>query len=269
MMLTILKKWRSPVKVKILPPKTKANYVEESQNKEIFMAYTQQVGKKVFQKLHPAVLCRDYFGDAIYSEQEKKNTSIFGFSWGPLHPERVLDRDKTRLAFQSASETDFKNFKENLGILNKIEKDNGLEKTKFTEAEDEKDYQILIEGDTKWMSSIFLISLYTFLLKCMCYEIENKADWLDCICKKGTKESEYARVGKKRGLIPILKNLSRFGFDETSKAYPVHGRKTGDVNISTVHNASGWFTTLSWDRSYGGMNSYYYDMVCELVKAEK
>lgn len=250
-----------PSKVKILPSKSQAHFVEESQDKKIFMCYATKLEKNVFQKLHHMAICRDYFGDAIYSEQSGREISIFGFHWGPKYPDLKLDRDKTRFCFKGSDEDDLGNLEKNLSILNKIEKKNGLVPTTFLEGEKEKGWEIIIEGDSKWMSSIFLISLYTYLLKCMCYEIKDKGKWVDCIIAHKTKESNYVSPYQDI-FVKVLDNLERFGYDKASKDVKVHGQETDQLYAGTVHSSSGWVTVISCPSP----KNFYCGVVQELRK---
>lgn len=141
----------------ILTPKK--TYAEDFQTNQFRFSYVYKVNNTTYEQLHSYILCRDFLGDALYSMESKKDFLIYGFSW--KHTSK-FQKDKTRFVIQFPSKQGVETLKENLHILNKIEKANRFFQTKII---DVTESCIIIEGSKKWMDRLWTISLYSYLLK--------------------------------------------------------------------------------------------------------
>jgi hypothetical protein len=99
---------------------------------------------------------------------------------------------------------------------------------------------------------VVLISLYSFVLKCLTYNIKEIEDIVDKY--EDSNEAELAKNTLKK-LPKILKNLKRFGLDEESKKFTVSGTKDKSIT-GTVHHYSGWHSVSAPNPSCYSGNPY-------------
>jgi hypothetical protein len=113
---------------------------------------------------------------------------------------------------------------------------------------------ILVEASKFWQSSIAAMSLFTFLIKCICYKLDivgkslfdairnvevDYKDWDGTITKVKTTEAEHIRNISTNKIIFFLENIKKL-----TKNIPfVHGYASPKI-ISTVHNSSGFISIL-------------------------
>ncbi len=218
-------------KLKIVPFDEHFSYSQDGQYHDVGFAYAHLDGENINQ-LCGYFVCRDFLGDALFAEEQGKKAQIYGFSWTPS--KQKIDRDKTRLLLQFSSPELEKAFKKNLSILHGVEKDNDFALTVLTDSD--KELELLVEGDSRWQASVVLISLYSFLLKCLTYDIKEVEDIVGKY--EDSNEANLAQNTLKK-LPKILKNLKRFGIDEESKKFTVTGTQDKSMT-STIHHYSGW-----------------------------
>lgn len=149
--------------MKILKPSfPRPDYVQSAQQKKTTFAFVNKLPDDVYQMVHHPVLCRDYLGDCVWGERNQKPISCYNFTFDPTT--MCLDQDKTRL-FVKANP---KNILANLEILHEIETQNGFELSEILPSSEDCEY--VIESDSKWMHSVFTISLFSFIVKCLSYK---------------------------------------------------------------------------------------------------
>lgn len=236
-----------PKTVQIIPFDEHFSYSQEGQYHDVGFAYAHLEGEKAKQ-LCGYFVCRDFLGDALFAEEQGKQAKIYGFSWTPS--KQKIDRDKTRLLLQFSSLEMKKAMEKNLSILHGVEKDNDFTLTTLTDSD--KDSELLVEGDSNWQASVVLISLYSFLLKCLTYDIKKVEDIVEKY--EDSNEANLAQNTLKK-LPKILKNLRRFGLDEESKKFTVTG--TQDKSMTgTIHHYSGWHSVSAPASSCYQKNPY-------------
>ena len=184
----------------ILAPKK--NYAEEFQTNQVRFSYVYKIDNNTYEQLHSYILCRDFLGDALHSMESKKDFSLYGFNW--KHDSK-FQRDKTRFVIQFPSKKDVETLKENLPLLNKIEKANKFAQTKIL---DITESCIIIEGSSKWMKRLWTISLYSYLLKT--FSINSNFNELT-----GKEKIYYDRTAKKLKLLLKSNNINKM-FKKTS-----------------------------------------------------
>lgn len=238
---------KQKTKIQIVPFDGHFSYSQDGQFHNVGFAYAHLDGVKAHQ-LCGYFVCRDFLGDALFAEEQKVPIRIYGFTWTP--EKQKIDRDKTRLLVQVSSLEMRKTFEKNLPILYGVEKDNDFEQTVVTDSNEELEF--LVEADPRWQESVVLISLYSFLLKCLTYDIKKIEDIVEKY--EDSNEANLAHNTLKK-LPKILKNLKRFGLDEESKKFTVSGTK--DTRITgTVHHYSGWHSVSAPARECYSENPY-------------
>lgn len=204
------------------------------------MCFVKKLKEGEFERLHVTVKCRDYFGDILQSEFTNDGFKMYGFT---TEPESYrIDRDATRLYINFPDKEIAHLFKQNFHILETIEKENGLVQSVWF---DVSENEIIIESDSLWLSSIFSNSLYTFLLKCLCYQYMDN-NWIKALTKENWtgSEVEYAKRITEPKLTRVLKNLKPLLVPLCNPS----GWHGSSVSEDKVHNNSGFYTILV----YGG-----------------
>ena len=220
----------------------KESYSEAYQSNNIKFAFvSKEPGRQRFKELHSAVKCRDFLGDVLFSEAEKQDINIYDFKWGKNRS--PIDRDSLRLSIHFPSKDSFANFQANINILTNVEKC-GSTKPSTIKTVAGDPLCLVVESDKIWLSSVFLISLFTFILKIMGYSFKNPDDWISEFPKMGKNDSSYYR-GKEKELLSVLNNIKLFANPKV-----VTGWIGQEKNNYDVHNSSGFSTIL---KNYRGM----------------
>lgn len=156
--------------LKLIKAPAYGNYIQSHQSNVIKFSFANKEGDTITE-IFAGVRCRDYLGDVLYSEENNEAMKVFGFKYDPAH--QKIDRDKVRFVLQSTPDL-LDNIEKNIGIINDIETQHGLELSTVTRMA--KDH-ILLEGDPKWMKTIYLISYYSFLVKVCSYVYNDYKQW--------------------------------------------------------------------------------------------
>jgi len=213
--------------------KRRTYYIENGQTKKIQLAF---VNKKE-DKLHMVTYwmnCRDFFSDILIAEYYGITVTQYGMEYNPK--KNAIDRDKIRILIKTNNEEDAKNIENNLYILNDIEEENGIEKTTLTKVRKDR---YLYEGDSFWLSSVFSLNLFTYLIKCMGYAYNKDKKWYDHELY-GT-EFSYLNVIKEKFIKLISGNVKEvLSLQGTVDGYS--DIKFDNHGISYLHNACGIVT---------------------------
>lgn len=124
-----------------------------------------------YKQCHTWVKCRDFLHDALRSRITGKEERIFGFSYDPTNSP-LVDLDNMRILVRRQNPSSKKDFSENtwkvidsaLAILHCVEKHGEMDLSNLYRVADNEDVYIF-EGDSDWMESTFMISLYTLLIR--------------------------------------------------------------------------------------------------------
>lgn len=213
--------------------KRKKDYIESGQTKNIQLAF---VNKKD-NELHMITYwmnCRDFFSDILIAEFYGITVKQYGMEYNPK--KNAIDRDKIRILIKTNKEEDAKNIEENLYILNDIEEENKIEKTTLTKI---KKNRYLYEGDSFWLSSVFSLNLFTYLIKCMGYAYNKDKKWYDHWLN-GT-EFSYLRIIKEKLVKLISGNIKEvLSLQNTVDGY--YKVELDYSGINFLHNACGIVT---------------------------
>jgi hypothetical protein len=212
-----------------------AKYNEIKQDSETKFSFLDEKEDHFVELFYP-VKCRDFLGDCIFSKHTGVYVTIYGFKTTPK-----LNLDKTKLLITSENEEEISNIRKNLSYLLKIEAKNKLEPTIIVDLEPTEDTtpKIVLIGDSKWMTNVTTISLYSYLIRRLSYK-DPKPNKI----KKGNEKQYEDCLGK--NYKTLLNNISKI-------AIPVINT-TGwnETNISCAHNSSGFvslFTSLKLDNT--------------------
>lgn len=123
---------------------------------------------------HEWVKCRDFLPDAVRSQITGKRCTIYGFTFDPENnPNIGLDKIKMLVSKGKLKKPGIpvfkKKIKSSLKLLNHFEDIAGVPKTKVVMVDEsgQKKYKaiFLFSGPPMWLSSPFLVSMYTFLIR--------------------------------------------------------------------------------------------------------
>lgn len=203
-------------------------YNEIMQSLSVKFSFVKKDGD-TFTEMFAPVKCRDFLGDVLHAEHTKTKFSIYGFSYDGTT--QKIDDDMTRLVMLFPSEDTKKIFQSNMWILAEIEEEAGLFNAKFYDVE-ESPSVLIVEAPSFWQKTIWKISLFSFILKAMCYKYETN-DWITELRKMGVTESKHMnQYDPENKLNIVLWNLHH---DWTEGIY---------VNPKDVHDDNGIFALL-------------------------
>lgn len=190
----------------------------------------------VIKQTQAFAICRDYLGDFIWSERYKKPFQIYGMSADAKC--EYLSKDATEFLIQCDEKKNFEAFPKWLPYLNDIEAKNELPLTTI-EPVDKNTYYL--RADKIWTNSVFLVSLYTFLIK-LCCNVNGPEEILQE--KISTNEVMYFRRVKPiwDKILSNIKTIDKVtvgvtGYkkgEDVMEGYTLHG-SCGFVALSNSH----------------------------------
>lgn len=185
---------------------------------------------------NPPCKCRDYLHDIVNSNLTGKPFAIYGMVYDVK--EFPIDLNVTRYLLRFPSKEKQKYFCDNFNYLLEIEQKAEIPFSILFEIDDN---QIVLTGDKFWISNSLLISLYSYLCRCMCYK--------DMILTG--KDLEYEKYLRKdhNNYTKALENIS------VLKTKDFHGWSPTSDNI---HDYSGVLTFLvpGWISGIGENTSW-------------
>lgn len=218
-----------------IPANENATYAQEIQTHSISFTFVNKVQDSVHGIFSP-VICRDFLGDVLYAEFFKETVSIYGFQYNPQY--KHIDRDKLRLVIQGIAKH-LDTIQANLQIIHNIEDMHGLEKTTISRI---NHTTALLEADPKWLLTIYLISYYTYIIKCMSYEFNSIKDW-ELKLPHGTEKSRI-----EVSTIPVFRHFTKNLFKILEPYSNPSGYNFGKENSATkiiyIHNYNGFVNTM-------------------------
>lgn len=201
------------------------------------------------ERLHEWAKCRDFLGDVVCAMATKTAQEIYNFRADPALFQAEEQSTQFVIKFPTAVSRDafLANYEH---IVHVVEKENKITLTKITPTSDELVFAT--EGSKFWQKTVWLISLYSFLLKSSCYPYKNVVEWRKEIVEKGVTESSYMMRVQKNWDV-LVSNLKK-----------IVGRKTSycgldNPKIHTVHNSCGFVAVL------GNPHIYTHNSYCQAV----
>lgn len=153
--------------LKLIKPQRRG-YIEISQSMGVKFSFLNKMDDETVNMIFTPVLCRDFLGDCLHAEKTNAKFSIYGFSYDP--EKMKLDRDATRMSIEFPTAGAKNVFLSHLTWLHHLECENKLLATSVHETDDK--HTLMVEGDPWWLDGTWRISLYTLLLRIMCYDID-------------------------------------------------------------------------------------------------
>jgi hypothetical protein len=231
---------------------------EIKQQKDVKFALLYRKGK-YYTNVMPWIKCRDFFNEVVTSNWDGKKRSIYGFSWNPKEQKTYktktvialkFDTLDDRLVFQrSLSQYEY-HFNSYMGVP--------LYNTIHTPT----DTIVILEAPAFWLKTTVGMSLWTYLLKCMCYEHNNgpasqffdrikdmtvgHTQWDGTIVQQKTNEGNYYQRTQ-----PVLHTLMRNIKTILKNPKTPHGHEP-EAKIDKVHNDSGFVFLCEWKAGFFG-----------------
>lgn len=211
-------------------------YAEIGQSQHTKQALLVREGDLKFRRITGFVLCRDFLVDTYSFAKENKDFGIYGFSFKGSKMQPDWNSCNIMMKFDSpASRENFLTHVEQ--ILHKIEKQNKIDPTViFSIAGD--DNNLVVVGDVKWLQNCLTFSLYSLLLRCMCYKYDGSKDWITVFSKMHSSDSKYIASVPRKTLDKVLADLSLI---ETKTFCGFDPKKHG---TGTIHHNSGFISVF-------------------------
>ena len=231
--------------------KTPDGIAVEGQNLEVEFAHCRKINGDWTNASHFSV-CRDFLGDAIYATEIGKSVSIYGFRYDPK--KNPLNKTNCAIGIKFPNMDTMQFFIQNYPRLFTMGK---LFSPKTVDTFPQEQI-IVLTFNKLWGKSTFAISYLSYILKCLCYELDPKKDLLDQIESMrynrdnpwdGTtdnlpiKEAEYLKNTK-----DLVAKLPKVMTKLLKKLPNSHGMGANTA-IHTVHNNSGFYSTLRWKKN--------------------
>jgi hypothetical protein len=237
-----------PTNGKVTWFKSTNNLAEIYQSVNMKFAFAKK-SEGIFIQCHKWIKCRDFLHDAVRTALTGKKSSIFGFTFEKgINPELDLE-NMTMLVSQKGLEKEdelLPNLNRALKIINHYESIAGQPFSKLTKVEPDKisDYKHvwIIQGPKMWMTAPYLISMFTFLLRLGCKNVEftdsaslEKA--LEKVSKEEKKDNDinYLKTIWNKLEVIIVKHSTLI--EEKGNGYS--NLYFQDANIQSFHNNSG------------------------------
>lgn len=145
---------------------------------------------KSYERITPLVLCRDFLCDVYTFADAKRDFSIYGMTFKGSTEKPHWDG--VFILIQFPNKTAQNSFVEHLPLLNKIEKGNNF-KESYTEKVEGKPLEFLVVGDKKWLMNCLSFSMYTLLLRVLCYTFSSEGDWLKKFSTQDNSDARYIK----------------------------------------------------------------------------
>ena len=222
----------------------------ENQTLEVEFAHCRKIDGNWTNQTDFSV-CRDFMGDAIYAMEIGKTVGIYGFSYNPKKTPLYTNKCVVGVRFPNIGVMN--QFILNFSLLSKMPKIFAVKDMDIFY----DDLIIVLTFNSLWGKSTFAISYLTFLLKCMCYELDHDKDLLNQIeTMKFTKKNEWSdevdevhikEAGYLAETKELLAKLPKVITKLLKKLPNSHGMHDPDTH--TVHNNSGFYSTLRWKKN--------------------
>jgi hypothetical protein len=206
-------------------------YGEIYQSLPIKFGFVNKITEEEYKEVFVPFICRDFFTDALWSEENKKPVTIYGFKYDPS--KASYDKDKTRMAVWFPNEDVVKLFFNNKKYLDKIEEDNKLEPSTYVKVDN---ITFIFDFDKYWQSRAYLMSLLTGLIRWLSHDkITDKEHFIDTVEKASTTDGghfkSYKCAKSIKNMIKDLRIMDKYNYGVVGDK-DCHG-------IKGIHNNSG------------------------------
>lgn len=192
------------------------------QTKALRFAFLEQLGPDKFRPFHPTVKCRDFLNDIIQAKFMNEGFEIYGLEMSA--EENKLSDEALQLAIQFPTADQKNHFIAHFGFLLKKESEFfDVAPSRLFDVSN-REASVVILGDKYWQSATFLISLYTFMCRCVMYVDSPDYDWKLLVSQKGVDagymksmlDQNFDKVLPKIKLVSLKDAPSPAGFNTSS-----------------------------------------------------
>lgn len=217
-------------------------YSEIGQTNPVKFAFINKISDKEGTEVFTPFKCRDFFSDALYAAENKKQFGVYGFYFDP--DKQSYDKDKTRIGVYFPSEEVLNRFVKNFVGFNKLEIENNIEPSVMVSIDSKT---LLLEGDSYWQSRAYLLSFYTVLCRYFCAYVDVHSDIVPQVALMKTTDGSHIRqYNVEKKLTNFSKNIRLMDKYD----YGVVGNKSDSTYA--IHDGSGILGCL-----YTGDNNKY------------
>jgi hypothetical protein len=246
--------------MKFFPVPKETEFAEDNQAINIEFAFARKKGPNNFEGLTALSKCRDFLGDALFAEATKCVTYIYSFKYdgtGKAKLPKTYSCFALRFTNKEQQQTFIKYYDcwENLF--------SGIAGTKKGYVKSVDNICIVVT-DKEWSRNNFGVSLYTFLLKGIVIQEENKPatleqfhttiknstvtqrDWNNTTYENPTNEAGYMNKISKNELHKAIRIIKKINKCPTTFG----GSTYVDVHFdNTIHHNSGFVSSLQWKKN--------------------
>lgn len=215
--------------VKINPFPESQGLSEIYQSQAVKMSFLRKLDNGEYIECNAPAQCRDFLHDIVYAAQTKTKYGIYGMSYDSA--KYPLDLDVTRLCIRMPDRKAAEQFIKHIPYLHNIEGANGIAQSMILQV---KELVFFVEGTAGWSASSVLVSLYTFILRLMAYDVRDVTDIAKGVFEQHGSTTDGAYLTRITLLVfdKIILNLKALTFDS------FHGWP----GTQNMHNFSGIVT---------------------------
>lgn len=226
-------------------------YAEIGQSLDVKFSFVKRKDKNTYTNMFNPVKCRDFLGDCLDAIQHQKVNNIYGFTFDGK--KNKIYKSKTFLSLHFPNVESKQIFLNQSWLLTIYSMDQAeVGDVYVTDIPDQN--IVLVEASKFWQSSIAAMSLFTFLIKCLCYKLDmagksvfdvirdievDYKNWDNTIIKVQTTEAQHIKNIDSNKIVFFLENIKKL-----TKGLPNVSGYDSPKNISTVHNNSGFISIL-------------------------
>ena len=206
---------------------------EIGQSMRMQLALLKPIGDD-FERITPPVLCRDFLCDVFTFSKAKQDFGIYGMSFKGTTDEPHYKKVLLQAWFPNAEAE--KNFHTHLPLLHDVEARNHFLTTEIQKSETG---ETVIIGSGEWLQNCLKFSLYTFLLRTMCYPFEASPNWVVAFGdSSNTSDGKYAKSIAPDTWQKVLANLDTITTDSFC------GFEVNANNLHMIHHNSGFISVF-------------------------
>lgn len=212
------------------------------QSMDLKFSLLSKLGATEFERITPAVKCRDFLADCYSFGIAKKDFAIYGMSF--RGSKECPQLDGVHLLVTFPNQDAYKNFKDNLSVIHEVEYTNKIPKTEILSVD--KPLTYVVDGAPEWVMNGMAFTLYTLLLRCLCYnagtgESPTMAKWLEAFCKTKNTDRDLLDSVQKSVWPKLFADLSLLhtkqwcGFDPAKDGVGMIHHNSGFISVFGKH----------------------------------
>jgi len=221
-----------------------------------------------YKQCHVLAKCRDFLQDAVRSEVNKGECSIYSFIYkSGVNP--PVDLKKMRMLINKGPEAtkEFKGaMKKAKTLLNHYEDMAGWANTSLVEIANDPN-MVLFSGPSNWMRSSFLVSMYSLLIRLSYKDFPSFSSNGELIKIYKNLVDDYKNKRKSDNDLTYMNtcyNRLHLVIENTSKLFSkkMEDNYPAEIHINSFHNLGGIFSLCSFN-SYNSALNNKFKKICE------